>query len=191
MKPYFTLAVTAVALATIGSATADLITEHFSGEVYQGPFQGAVGTGTFSYDSSVVFNSGLQFVTPVEGLTLSFTMFGQTFQETDDFKYDRLPVLGFFDGVPSFLDFSVREDAGGNSTDILKPGVFRIFAGGFLIPEADSPWSGEFPVPSSPHGPYVLVDVWVNTGPVPEGSVPAAGLLSGLALVVLWSRRLR
>ena len=183
-----TLALASLTLAAWSSASASLVTETFTAVANFGSYLGTTGTGSFTYDSSVLTGSGFEWVRPTDGLTLTFTLLGQTFHETDDFKFDSGPVVGFLDGMPSFLDFTLREK-GTSPVDFIDPSLERVNVGGFLIPEGQT-WDGGFPVPQSLHGPYVI-DMAINVDPAPEVGAPAAGLLLGLGLLALRHQRTR
>jgi hypothetical protein len=168
----FSLAATCLtALALNGpSVSAAIITESLKGVVTSGPFAGTVGIGTFSYDDTSLTGIGDELVTPLEGLALEFTIFGQTFHETDDADYDLFPELDFTDGVPVFLDFLVAEPA----PDILAPDVIAFGFFSPLTPLATGGWEAE-----------VLVI------PEPKGGAFAAVSGLGLGLVAAHRRRAR
>lgn len=117
-------AFTAWAVAT-PSASAVVVNETLTARVVGGVFDGTIGTGTFSYDDDLIPEFGLYDIGPIEGLQLTLTLFGQTFEETDDAEYDEYPKLYFEDRVPVLLDFLVSENPGEglNATSIDEPGV--------------------------------------------------------------------
>jgi MYXO-CTERM domain-containing protein len=122
-------ALTAWVVAT-PTVSAVVVDEIFTARVLAGPYAGTVGTGTFSYDDEHIVN-GDETLGPPESLRLTLTVFGQTFDETDDVDYNsgEYPSLQFEGGVPAFLDFYVDETAAPplNPTAINDPGVTSIF----------------------------------------------------------------
>lgn len=183
------LALATLTLAAWSSASAALVTETFTAVAWLGPYDGTIGTGSFTYDSAILSGVGFEWLYPSDGLTLTFTLLGQTFHETDDFKFDSGPVVLFFDGMPASLGFNLRATGAGNVVDFIDSGVERVNLGGFLIPEGQD-WDGTFPIPQNSHGPYEI-DMAINVDPAPETGAPAAGLLLGLGLLALRIQRTR
>ena len=184
-----TFALATVALATLGSASAALFTETFTAVSYRGPYDGVIGTGSFTYDSDLVPETGDFWLYPRNGLTVTFTLLDQTFHETDDYNFDVGPSLGFSNGMPLSFSLNLRAKGAGNLVNFFDPGVERVNLGGFLLPEGEI-WDGWLPFPQSPHGPYEI-DMAINVDPMPEASTSAAGLLVGLGLLALRNRRAR
>jgi len=145
----------AASLFVSASANAALVTESFSVTAIFGPFAGATGTGSFSYDDMSITGIGDEIITAADGLTLDFTVFGQMFTEADDVDAPDYPELSFFDGEVVSLDFLVIDpvDCGDclNPVDILDPTVTNV---GFfdLAPSSAGGFEGE---------------MFVNTVPVP------------------------
>ena len=54
----------------LAPARATIITEALEGIVVGGPFAGTVGTGSFTYDDSLIFGSGSEFIGPLDGLAV-------------------------------------------------------------------------------------------------------------------------
>ena len=108
---------------------AAIIVEQLDGVVVGGPFTGTVGTGSFTYDDSVIFGAGSEFIGPLDGLIVEFTIFGQLFTGPNDIGFDNFPELELFDGEPEALDFIVYEFDVTNPTPINQPGVlgFEMF----------------------------------------------------------------
>ena len=101
-----------VVLATLGLiclpllAQADMVTKTFLATLTDGPLAGEIGTGSFSYDDSTIKSEdGLFFVTPSEGLTVTFTYDGQTFDESNDLDFDEFPLLEFLEESEGFGSF--------------------------------------------------------------------------------------
>jgi len=95
-----------------------------------GAFNGTVGTGSFTYNDDLII--GDDSIDPTNGLTLSLTVFGQNFVQTDDINYDEFPKLYFVNSALSAIDFIVSEttyNTGTNHTLIDEPNVERIFVG--------------------------------------------------------------
>lgn len=109
-----------------------ITTETLTGTVLIGSFSGAVGTGSFTFDETLISGLGAETLTPTDGLEVEFTIFGQTFTHEDDIDFDEFPELRFFDGDIIALDFFVSEIPGGLGgiggviTDIDEPDVFSI-----------------------------------------------------------------
>jgi hypothetical protein len=143
-------------LLSIGNANA-LTTNSLTGTVFGGFYDGIVGTGSFTYDESLISGIGAEEIFAIDGidaLTVDFTIFGQTFTEANDIDSPFTPILGFDNGNIVFLDFIVDEELGPVLTDIDEPGVlgfdiFDIFAvvgGGFegdvIVFEGELPGAG-------------------------------------------------
>ena len=160
----------------LASGTANAITTStFEGTVVGSAFNGTVGTGSFTYDESLLTNSGSETLTPIDGLTVEFTIFGQTFTESNDIDFSDFPHLTFIDGVVEGLNFVIDEIDGDTLTDIDEPGVFNI---GMLFLEDGAGTGFDF-----------VAEVTVNDGiGVPD---PGALALMGIGLVGLGLARRR
>lgn len=175
-----TMAPTALAAAlvawVIGTPTADavVVNETFTARVGGGAFDGTIGTGTFSYDDDLIPSFGLFEIGPNEGLRLTFTLFGQTFEETNDYEYDEYPKLYFEDRRPTILDFLVDERPGPglNATPIAEPGVTGFY---FVGPFSGTPGAG--------------LEIGLAVVPEPPGGVFAGVTALGLGLFAWWRRR--
>lgn len=146
------LATSVLALAVgLPPARAALVTESLTSLVSGGTFDGAVGLGSFSYDDSLLAGVGDEFINAANGLTVEFTIFGQTFTEANDIDFDVFPELAFADGVPVVLEFLVGEPAltgylgGTNPTEITEPGVLGLVFGD-LVPEASGAYGADITV---------------------------------------------
>jgi len=108
MKFWKPISLTA-ALVFSSSANAALITETFTSTVSSGAFAGAIATGSFTYENSLIIGDG--FIDLNQGLSsVSLTVFGQTFTEANDIAYSRgLPGLEFENGALTLLDFYISE----------------------------------------------------------------------------------
>lgn len=119
-------------------ASAQLVTEDMTVTVgsvaggsaaLQSSLIGTTGSGTFTYDSSLVTGSGFESINAGQGLTLELTVFGQTFTEANDRDLASgvppdFPVLSFNDGQPFGIGFRVLESPlTNNPTAIALPGV--------------------------------------------------------------------
>ncbi|MBE7501596.1 MAG: hypothetical protein HS113_15095 [Verrucomicrobiales bacterium] len=102
--------------------------------VVGGVFDGTIGTGTFSYNDDLIPEFGPFEIGPIEGLRLTLTLFGQTFEETNDVEYDQFPKLYLEERRPTALDFLVDENPGSgfNATSIDKDGVTAFYFVGNL-----------------------------------------------------------
>jgi hypothetical protein len=108
------------------SARAAVVTESLTGIVSGGPFASMVGTGSFSYDDSLILG-GDEILGVADGLTVSFSILGQTFTESDDLAFPHTPMLEFEGGTPVFLDFIIAHDpTGPGPTPINDPRVLAI-----------------------------------------------------------------
>ena len=110
-----------ICFATVSQAAVVEVT--VDGTVGFGPFTGATATGTITYNDELITGIADEFLTPAEGLTVSLTIFGQTFTEADDVAFDAGPVLDFLGGEIIRFDFSVHEIFGPTTTPITEPGV--------------------------------------------------------------------
>jgi len=121
------LAACALTLAAAApSARGALVTESLTGTVSGGPFASTVGIGSFSYDDSLIV-TGDETLGVADGVTLSFSILGQTFTESDDLAFPQSPVLEFDGGTPVFLDFIIaRDPMGPGPTPINDPRVLAI-----------------------------------------------------------------
>jgi hypothetical protein len=104
--------------------------------VSSGPFAGAIGSGSFSYDDSALNIDGDGILDPADGLTLELTLFGQTFFETNDIDYNAYPILTVESFVPTFMNYIVNELNPNNPTPIDQPGVISIGAVSELVPNS-------------------------------------------------------
>jgi hypothetical protein len=95
------------------SINAEVIDNLLFGGVTQGPYTGASGSGTFSYDDSLLTHAGVEILFPDE-FFLEFAIFGQTFFGTDEIEYPLYPRLWLFDGTPDSIEFNA----------IYNPGLF-------------------------------------------------------------------
>lgn len=164
-----------LAALTLGAppAGATIITHGVVATVVAGPFAGAVGVGSFSYDDTDITGVGGETIMAAQSLTLTFTLFGQTFVESNDSDYASFPELSFLDGVPVILDFVVDEASPFNPVPITEPGVFEIALQSDLTPLVAGGYSA---------------DVFINDiVPEPAGTVFA--VVSGLGLAAFVVRR--
>jgi hypothetical protein len=100
--------------------------------VTPGSYFGTVGSGSFSYDDADITGFGTETISAASSsLTVEFTIFGQTFTDTDDVGNISTgsPDLKLVDGVPVFLDFlmsEVPDPPDNNVIAINEPGVIYI-----------------------------------------------------------------
>lgn len=136
MKTCHSLTLTAMLVfaAMLYSGAVQAVMMSFSTEVLSGPLSGETGTGTITYDHTLLSGAGSELIGPVGGTVATFAdptfalelmMFGQTFTTSDDVDFADYPVIGFFDGVWNELNFVVSEASLGpdNPTDIDLDGL--------------------------------------------------------------------
>lgn len=164
-------------LGVPGSAIA-ITTETFTGTVVSGTFAGTVGTGSVTFDEGLVTGTGSEFLTPIDGLELEFTIFGQVFTQDDDASFPAFPQLSFFDGVIEFLNFTVSElafDVDDVVTAIDLPGVLE-----FSIFDIDNST-----------GPGFIAEVFVTESSFLSVPEPGAAALFGVGLIGVAGLRMK
>lgn len=129
---------TVLAVLFLGVFTPQLVlgatTFPWTVELFGGPYDGFMGSGSFTYDETELL-VGDETLDPVTGsLEVSMTILGQTFTEVDDIDFDGFPELEFVDFEPAFINFIVAETgfAGQNPVEIDEPLVDRIVMIGSL-----------------------------------------------------------
>lgn len=145
-----------------GIASAASVTKSWSVEVMSGMFAGEVGSGTFTYDDSLISNSGEEYINALDGLTLTLNFLGQNFTELNDFEYNLFPSLVFSNGSIVSLDYFVN--SGINNNNALDFGTSVLTLNG-------SVYTGE-----------------INVTAVPEPEAYAM-MLAGLGLIAFVARR--
>lgn len=169
MKILGIIATVSLALGFLGTAN-DVngapVTEPLTVTIAGGPFDGVVGTGSFSYDDALVI-VGDETLDIFTSLEIDFTIFGQMFTEADDIDFDSFPTLTFESFVPSVMDYVISE-FGFNPVEIDEPDVESI-GFGILFPASGGGFEADG-----------FVDL------VPE---PSTLLLGALATVGLLTRR--
>lgn len=138
-------------------------------------FTGAIGSGTFAFDSAAIRGIGNEVVGAGD-LSLDLTLFGQRFTERDDTSFRTYPALLLTDGVPRAMDFFVRE-AGRNPVPIDEP-----FLAGFFANRI---------VPLGPAGPDAFVVRLTAISAVPLPPALALLLAGGVVLALVGRRSLR
>ena len=159
-------------LANCSTAFAVIVTHPWSVTVVGGPYNGTTGSGSFSYDDAFLDGFGDGTLGPLEGVSLSLTLFGQSFDETDDIDYNAYPQIGVSNFTPVDMDYIVSETDPDNPTPINQPGVITIDAVSSL-----------FPVP----GGGFTQDITLVLG-IPE---PASAMLAVLGAVSVMALRRR
>ncbi len=175
-------------LLSVGNANANT-TNTFIGTVFGGFYDGIVGTGSFTYDETLITGIRVEEIFAIDGngtLTVNFTIFGQTFTELNDIDSPFRPSLGLEDGEVVFLDFIVDEELGPVLTDIDEPGVlgFDLFALNFAVVGGDFDFEGDV---------FVLEGEIPDAGGTEVSSVPEPGALAlfGIGLLGLGLTRRR
>ena len=163
------------------------ITETFRVTVSDGPFAGAIGTGTITYDPTLATDiSALGFPCPVcvgpnQGLEIELTVFGQTFSEADGDVPAIFPWLGLASGE-EFVTFAIQEtqfffpgQISPNPRPIDEPGVVALWLFSPLRPGSED----------------LDYDLGLRVGfePVAESvpiPVPALALMCGATVTTAW-----
>jgi len=157
-------------MAMTNNAKGGITTEPLTVTVSGGPFDGVIGTGSFSYDSGFASINGSSVFLYNPSPRITLTLFGQTFTEADDarrFTLSALPSFTLDDSfIPSSLNYAIAE-SGSNPVAIDEPSVIGISIFGSLVPAA----SGGFEIAAS-----VTV--------VPEPSSLLLGVLTTLGLLM-------
>jgi len=122
MRLKYALAATVIALFSATGAQATIITKTYTAHVVNAPYSGTTGIGSFTYDDSILDGGGNGIASTGNGLTLTFTLFGQTFTQSDDTDFPDYPQLTIVNFTPTLLDFQVWEH-GANPVPINQPGV--------------------------------------------------------------------
>jgi hypothetical protein len=104
-KSFFCLFAALLILAGLpGTVPADIVSYSFIGTIEDGYRMGDSGTGSFTYDDTLIVN-GDEVLDPTNGLTVSFSFDGQLFTQTHDADFDTYPMLEFDDYTPVYLDY--------------------------------------------------------------------------------------
>ena len=110
------------------SANSAPVTYNLTGTVVTpGDYFGETGTGSISYDDVNITGSGLESIDSFSSLSVDLTIFGQTFNESDDISGSA--QLTFNNGQPIHLDFLITElpdPPDFNTAAIDEPGVITI-----------------------------------------------------------------
>lgn len=138
-------------IGTSGMVYADLVTQTFAGTVSDGLYQGAVGTGSFTYDTDLILE-GDEILNVENGLTVAFSFGGQVFDESHDVDFDIFPELEFSDGRPVFLDYSLVD--GQSDVNFSDPMLFAVALGEISLSPGDVDYDVELfaqavPVPAA------------------------------------------
>lgn len=175
LKPTIVLLFLAASLSLVNQASS-VTTFNFTAPVVFGIGTGEVGSGSVSYDETLLDGDGFGIFYPNNGLIdVTLNLFGQTFTMSDELDFDFFPELLVDFGEPVYLDFVISEidDPFFNLTEIDKPGVGVIET--FLI-EMD-PVTDEYVIP-------------VTTFAVPDQTATLALSLVGLTGLLALRRRL-
>jgi uncharacterized protein (TIGR03382 family) len=165
---------TAAVAALLASASANAAIVTFDFDLFAQDAS-LIGSGSFSFDDAVLDAAGDGAASPVNGdLTLSATIFGIAFDESNDIDFDDFPVVGVAGGAPIFLDLILNQGVNGvDFTGVTFDGRPVVgVRGGSVTGIGDA---GQ-----------LLIDGEVSTADVPA---PAALALFGLGLVALGARR--
>ncbi len=127
--------------------------------------------GVLGYDDDNLSPFGLVTLTPIEGVSIEFSLNGVTFATENDIDFNEFPQLSFRDGFLFELDLFLVQ--GVNGTDFGGSGITRIAAG---------------PVTFSAQENAFFIDADVNRTapspvPLPAGLPLAAAGLGALAML--------
>ncbi|MBU1056003.1 MAG: hypothetical protein KKC46_19580 [Proteobacteria bacterium] len=111
------------------------VTKTFWGTVWDGPFTGYIGTGSFSYDDKLI-NNGDEGINPTGGLSVMFSFYSQFFDETNDIDFNGYPELSFDDFIPISLDYVLVNGINGvnfNVPNLAELSMWELFpsSGGY------------------------------------------------------------
>jgi len=103
-----------------------------------GPYTGRSYSGSFSYDASVLTNSGEEEVNVAVGsLTVSFDFEGQHFDQTNDVDFSGYPVVTVVDGQPAQLNYLLVQ--GENGVSFADPKILEVSLINDLVPISGGP----------------------------------------------------
>lgn len=111
------------------AATIDII-----GTIGNGALTGTQGSGTITFDETLLTNFGTEVLAPVGSTTaaiedatlaISFTIGGTTFNEANDVDFPDFPALLFTDGDLSFVNYVLVD--GVNDVDLAPFGLIDAF----------------------------------------------------------------
>lgn len=170
----YTIFMASLALSSIASASTLI---NFETTVQSGDFTGTIGTGTLSYDDTILDGSGYGYFYPNDpsSFNLSFNVFGQTFTTVNDADFPDYPEFEINNFELDYLSFLVSE-SGPNNTSINKAGIDAFLIDSFFTLGNDGIYRG---------------DLYVDGVVVSAVPVPAAAWLFGTGLLGLigFSRR--
>lgn len=118
-------------LFAVSQAKAVVVTEVLDVEVIAGPGTGTMGTISVEFDDILLTGAGAEQLAQTE-VDLELDLFGQIFGNADDIDFPGFPVVDFFDGVITFINFVISEGPGTNPIAITDPAIDFI-AGGDVI----------------------------------------------------------
>lgn len=96
-----------------GMGQAATITKTFFGTIDNGYLSGATGTGSFTYDDALLIGTGMESLTPTDGIAVSFTFDSQIFSTTHDVDYPDFPMIDFVDSVEVGLNYLLVDGENG------------------------------------------------------------------------------
>jgi hypothetical protein len=170
-----TLAIATTALLASASANAAIVSYNFT---LFAPDSSIIGTGSFSYDDSILVDGDGTASVISGSLTLSATIFGIAFDATNDSDYSSFPLAIIAGGVPIGIDYILNN--GVNGVDFTG-----VTYGGFpVIFVAAGPVTGIGDDGS------LNIDAIVGTREVPVPA-PASLALFGLGLAAMGAARRR
>lgn len=118
-----------------GAPASAVTTFSFTAQPEDPGFAGLTGTGTVTYDETLLSGGGFEFLSPSEDplLAITFTLFGQDFSITDDVEFPNAPQVEFVDFVPVGLSFIIFDQTATDPNVIDDPLIESIFVQGDLV----------------------------------------------------------
>ena len=128
-KKYLSILIVGLILVGIPAmAQSASVTKTFFGIVFDGPFTGYNGIGSFTYDYNLITN-GDETINPIDELSIMFSFDIQFFDETHDIGFDKYPELSFDNFVSISLDSILVDGINGvnfDDTNLAELGMYSL-----------------------------------------------------------------